>query len=306
MRLPTVLALAGHDPTGGAGLVADAEAIRAMGAWPLTVATTLTRQSSVDVMALTPRPFEEIVGTARTLFEDFRIDAIKVGLIADSEALRAVVAICQAHMHLPIVLDPVLKAGGGCELSSRALTVDFVHGLLPLATLSTPNLVELSRLFDARKTAAENDSIDDDGDSEGIADVDSEHDRARQSQAIEHRARALLSESGGAMLVTGTDVPGRAGGDEVIHRLYQKSAQREWRWPRLAGSFHGSGCTLSSAIAAGLARGTGLEKACEAAQRFTWQSLSRGLCQGSGQKLPDRLLPGGVFAAGTDQGGEPV
>lgn len=290
MRLPSVLVLAGHDPTGGAGLIADAESIRAMGAWPLTVATALTRQTTVDVVSLTPRPFEEIVETARVLLEDCGADAIKVGLIADKEALEAVVALCREYAHLPIVIDPVLKAGGGCELSDGALIEAFVRGLLPLATLSTPNVAELFRL------SAE----------EGAA-LDGGSDDAGRERAIERCARALLSTGSGAMLVTGTDVPGRPGGDEVVHRLYRADAQHQWRWPRLAGTFHGSGCTLSSAIAATLARGETLEHACEAAQRFTWQSLAGGLCQGRGQMLPDRLLRGRAPDAAdieTDQRGE--
>ncbi|WP_438765517.1 bifunctional hydroxymethylpyrimidine kinase/phosphomethylpyrimidine kinase [Kushneria sp. TE3] len=266
MTLPCVLVLAGHDPTGGAGLMADAEAVRAMGGWALTVPTALTRQTTVDVQDVMPRPGEEILATARALLDDCGIHAIKVGLIADLSALEAVITLCAAHPHLPIILDPVLKAGGGRELSGQALMAAFVQRLLPLASLVTPNLQELARLASA---LSGQDGADD--------------------QAIAGQAERLLATGAGAILATGTDVAGQCRRASVIHRLYTPESMRQWSWPRLPGSYHGSGCTLASATAALLARGETLENACERAQQFTWHSLENALMPGRGQYVPDRL-----------------
>ncbi len=266
MSLPCVLVLAGHDPTGGAGLMADAEAIRAMGGWALTVPTALTRQTTVDVQAVMPRPGEEILASARAVLEDCDISAIKVGLMADLSSLEAVIALCAAHAHLPIIIDPVLRAGGGRELSSQALMAAFVERLLPLATLITPNLQELARLAAVRSGQT-----------------------ALDGQDIAGQAKRLLAEGANAILATGTDVADARHQAHVIHRLYTPGGARQWSWPRLAGSYHGSGCTLASATAALLAQGEALESACQQAQQFTWQSLETALTPGRGQQIPDRL-----------------
>ncbi|ART63274.1 bifunctional hydroxymethylpyrimidine kinase/phosphomethylpyrimidine kinase [Kushneria marisflavi] len=261
MSLPCVLVLAGHDPTGGAGLIADAEAIRAMGGWALTVPTALTCQTTVNVQSVTPRPGEEILATARALLEDCDIHAIKVGLIADLSALEAVVELCRTWSHLPVIIDPVLKAGGGRELSGQALRAAFVERLLPLADLVTPNLDELARLTD----------------------------RALADQDTAGQAGQMLATGAGAVLATGTDVADAQRKPHVTHRLYTPEGFQTWSWPRLPGSYHGSGCTLASATAALLARGETLDNACQRAQQFTWQSLERALTPGRGQYLPDRL-----------------
>ncbi|WP_456268670.1 hydroxymethylpyrimidine/phosphomethylpyrimidine kinase [Kushneria sp. AK178] len=265
MALPCVLVLAGHDPTGGAGLIADAETVRAMGGWALTVPTALTRQTTVDVQSVMPRPGEEILATARALLEDCDIHAIKVGLIADLSALEAVIALCAAYPHLPIVVDPVLKAGGGRELSSQTLMTAFVQRLLPLASLITPNRQELLRLTASLPGPA-------------LA----EQDMAGQ-------AEKALATGAGAVLATGADAAGEKGQHRVTHHLYTPAGTQSWSWPRLPGSYHGSGCTLASATAALLARGASLERACQQAQQFTWQSLEHALMPGRGQYVPDRL-----------------
>lgn len=261
MSLPCVLVLAGHDPTGGAGLIADAEAIRAMGGWALTVPTALTCQTTVDVRTVMPRPGEEILATARAVLEDCDIHAIKVGLIADLSALEAVITLCTAYPHLPIVIDPVLKAGGGRELSGQALMAAFVERLLPLASLITPNLDELARLTGG----------------------------TFEDARIAGQAEQMLAAGAGAVLATGTDVADAQHQPHVTHRLYTPGSMQAWSWPRLPGHYHGSGCTLASAAAALMARGETLTQACQKAQQFTWHSLEQALTLGHGQYLPDRL-----------------
>ncbi|OHV09002.1 hydroxymethylpyrimidine/phosphomethylpyrimidine kinase [Kushneria phosphatilytica] len=261
---PIVLVLAGHDPTGGAGLIADAEAVRAQGGWALTVPTALTVQTTRDVEAVMPCSASDLTATARAVTEDMPPAAIKTGLIADLPTLEAVAELCACWPQLPLVVDPVLRAGGGRELSSSALLAAFHQRLLPQATVLTPNLAELARLAPQGKTA-------------------------------EERAGMLLKAGAGAVLVTGTD---DTRGNQVIHTLYQLTGSRQWQWPRLPGQYHGSGCTLASALAAALAAGISLEAACERAQYFSWQALQHALRPGHDQALPDRWAAANELSTG--------
>ena len=262
-QLPAVLVMAGHDPTGGAGLVADAEAIGACGAWPLTIPTALTVQSSADVSAVMPCDPDSMRAMAAGL-DEFSVAAIKVGLIASLDTLDAVVDIVRRFPGVPLVMDPVLKAGGGRELSSVELRDAFSERLLPLVDILTPNRLELARL------AGE----------ELLSDTD--------------RAIALLSLGCQAVLVTATDDP-LPGSDQhqVIHTLHTPDEGRQWHWPRLPGRFHGSGCTLAAALAARLACGERLLPACEQAQAYTWETLAHGWLpnpqRSASQALPRRL-----------------
>ncbi|WP_043531260.1 bifunctional hydroxymethylpyrimidine kinase/phosphomethylpyrimidine kinase [Litchfieldella xinjiangensis] len=256
---PVVLVLAGHDPTGGAGLVADAEAIRACGAWPLTIPTALTVQTTLDVSRVMPCRGDDMRDMARAL-ENFDIAAIKVGLIASLESLDAVVDIVRQRPGIPLVVDPVLKAGGGRELSTTELLDAFRRELLPHVDILTPNRDELERL------------------AEGVNSNDAD------------RATQLLSLGCQAVLVTGTDTPEALHPmDQVIHTLHTPDTDRQWHWPRLSGHYHGSGCTLASALAARLAAGERLMPACEQAQAYTFDTLRHAWQPASGQALPHRL-----------------
>ncbi|SFH58089.1 bifunctional hydroxymethylpyrimidine kinase/phosphomethylpyrimidine kinase [Modicisalibacter xianhensis] len=258
-NLPVVLVLAGHDPTGGAGLVADAETVQACGGWPITVPTSLTVQCTHDVLSVTPCAPDGIRGMAWALLDEFDVAAIKVGLIADEASLDAIEDVVRACPGIPLVVDPVLRAGGGKNLSTSELIDGFRHRLLPLVDILTPNRHELARLAGP---GSDND-------------VD--------------RVIALLSQGCQAVLVTGTDdPPPEAPEDAVIHTLHTPETSRQWHWPRLPGQYHGSGCTLASAVATRLAVGERLVTACEQAQQFTWESLRHGWQPGSGQALPRR------------------
>lgn len=258
-HLPVVLVLAGHDPTGGAGLVADAEAIAACGGWPLTIPTALTVQNTHDVQRVLPCRGDDIRAMAGVLAE-FDVAAIKVGLVASLESLDAVVDIVKRYPGVPLVVDPVLKAGGGTHLSPNELPDAFREQLLARVDILTPNREELTRLAEP--------GTDNDTD----------------------RATSLLSLGCQAVLVTATDTPvaGTAPG-QVVHTLHTPDSDRQWHWPRLEGSFHGSGCTLAAALAARLAAGETLVQACEQAQNYTWQALQHGWRPGTGQSLPRRL-----------------
>ncbi|MFG6668148.1 hydroxymethylpyrimidine/phosphomethylpyrimidine kinase [Halomonas sp. HNIBRBA4712] len=257
---PTVLVLAGHDPTGGAGLIADSEAITGCGGWALTVPTALTVQNCHDVERVLPADPELMCHSARAL-EAFSIGAIKLGLLASEATLLAAERIIRRFPGVPVIADPVLKAGGGAELSTAALKRLYVDRLLPLVDILTPNRFELAELAP---------EID-----------ESEDDTAR--------AVALISRGCQAVLVTATDDPLPGNSGQVVNTLHSPDTTRQWQWPRLAQRFHGSGCTLASAIAARMAVGERLPTACEQAQHYTWQALSNAFEPPSGQHLPGRL-----------------
>jgi glutamate-1-semialdehyde-2,1-aminomutase len=262
---PVVLVLAGHDPTGGAGIMADGEAIAACGGWALTVPTALTMQDCRDVHRVVPVP-AELIREMTARLSGFRLAAIKVGLLASRETLDAVVDIIKARPGIPVVVDPVLKAGGGKELSTSAMVEVFRSRLLPLVDILTPNRLELERLA------------------------------GTEPQDDEARARQLMALGCRAVLVTGSDDPDCDVPQDVVEQvLYASEQNRAWRWPRLAGRFHGSGCTLAAALAARLAAGESLEVACEQAQRFTWQALAKAWQPGNAQALPRRTAAQGSW-----------
>ncbi len=249
---PITLAISGHDPTGGAGSQADIEAIRAMGSFPATLVTCLTTQNSRNVRAIHPQPASQLMEQLEYLLDDMPVAAIKIGLLGDAQIASALAERLQ-DFDIPIVLDPILAAGGGKQLAGCDLQSVIREHLLPLTCLLTPNAPEARRLS-------------------GMPSLDK-------------AAAELLTRGCRNLLITGAheDEP------EVINRLYQAdSPNREYAWPRLAGSYHGSGCTLAAAAAALLARGVALEQAVEQAQAFTWNSLSRAFRPGHGQWIPDR------------------
>jgi len=180
---------------------------------------------------------------------------IKVGMVASQENLQVIVELSTQNKHLPLVVDPVLAATVGSSLSDESMAHGLLKELIPMATVITPNTEELAKLTG----------------------------KSDQQEAV----AMLLATGCKAVLVTGThaDTP------DVTNTLYrpnQPPLAREW--PRLPYSYHGSGCTLASAIAAGLARGNGLEQAVITAQTYTWNSLERASRPGKGQWLPRRLI----------------
>lgn len=251
---PIVLSIAGHDPSGGAGIQADIETLTALGCQAATAISCLTIQDSRDVQELLPLPPEQITRQVETLFQDYPISVIKIGLIGSAEAALAIGDLLTRHPGIPVVLDPILAAGGGTPLAGEALLEVLLERIIPHTTIATPNSREARHL--ARRTA------------------------------LDDCARELLARGCGAVLITGTHEASR----EVVNTLYRPDVPRHSeRWPRLEASYHGSGCTIASAIAAGLAHRRSLVEAVSEAQRYTWNSLRAGWRPGKGQHIPDRL-----------------
>jgi hydroxymethylpyrimidine/phosphomethylpyrimidine kinase len=256
--IPAVLSIAASDPTGGAGVQADLLTIASLGCHPLSVITALTAQDTRGVEGLVAVEPEWILRQARVLLGDVPVAAIKLGVLGSPANARAVAALLADHPRTPVVLDPVLASGRGDALSDDATLEILRTELLPRATVVTPNSIEARRLA-----------------------------RAAPDADLAACAGALVKLGCAQVLVTGT----HEAGAQVTNTLYAASGcVRADYWPRLPGEFHGSGCTLASAVAALLAKGMPVQEAVYAAQEFTWNSLKAGFKPGRGQHLPNRFF----------------
>lgn len=250
---PLVLCLSGHDPGGGAGIHADLEAIAAQGAHALTVITALTVQDSRDVRRVEAVAPPLIAEQLAVLLADSRIAAIKIGLLGDAAQVPVIVETIR-RAGVPVICDPVLRAGGGAEVSAAPTLAALRDTLLPHVDLLTPNAAEARRLApDAADTAA--------------------------------AAAALRGLGCRQVLVTGGDEA-----DAEVHNLWldAEGRAREYRWPRLAARFHGAGCTLAAAIAGRLAVGDDWASAIERGQRYTHAALAAAYRTGQGRLIPRR------------------
>ncbi len=257
-----MLTFAASDPSGGAGIQADLLTLASMGCHPLSVITALTVQDTRGVEGLLPVDADWVVDQARSILEDMPVDAFKIGVMGSVENIAAIAEIVSDYPDVPLILDPVLASGRGDEFATDEMTHALCELLLPQTTVLTPNSMELRRL-----TA-------DDGDEEN-------------ERSSEQNAARLIAAGCEYVLVTGT----HENTPQVINTLYGKDGVvRSDSWPRLSGSYHGSGCTLASAIAALLANGLDLTDAVREAQDYTWQALKKAYRPGMGQFLPDRLF----------------
>lgn len=252
-RLPTVLVLSGLDPSGGAGIQADIQAITALGAHPLPVLTCLTVQDTRNVYDSVAVDPELLRGQLLCLREDIQIDAIKVGALGNASVVDVVVDFYRSQPPCPLVLDPVIKAAGGGDLADEALICSMRDKLFPRATVITPNGPELAILAGADQ--------------------------------VDAAASKLISRGCAGVLATG----GHAEGPVITNTLFQRDLEPlSWSLPRKAGEYHGSGCTLAAALSAGLARRQSLIEAIEAAQTYVSGAISRALRVGRGQPVPYR------------------
>jgi len=257
---PIVLTFAGADPTSGAGLQADVLTLASMGCHPLSVVTALTVQDTAGVEGVLAIDSDWVADQARCLLEDMPVDAIKIGVLGSVENITAIAEILSDYPDVPLVLDPVLASGRGDELASDEMTHAMRELLLPHVTVLTPNIMEARRL------------------------ADREDD---EEPTLAECAERLIAAGCGHVLITGT----HEATPQVVNTLYGKSGVvRNDSWPRLPGTFHGSGCTLAAAIAAMLANGLALPEAVREAQEYTWQTLRKAYRPGMGQWLPDRLF----------------
>jgi hydroxymethylpyrimidine/phosphomethylpyrimidine kinase len=259
---PLVMSFAATDPSGGAGLQADILTISSMGCHPLLAVTAITVQDTSgveDVLAMDP---EWVVDQARAMLEDVPVAAFKIGMLGSVENIAAIAEILADYPDIPLVLDPVLASGRGDELANDDMLDAMCELLIPQTTIITPNSIEARRL-----------ALDEDNDED--------------NPTLEECAKRILRMGCEYVLITGTheQTP------KVINTLYaERGVLRSDSWARLPGIYHGSGCTLSSAIAALLAQNVDMQDAVKEAQEYTWQTLRSGFRPGMGQHIPDRLF----------------
>ena len=278
---PVVLVFAASDPTGGAGLQADLLTLASLGCHPLTVVTAITVQDTAGVEAVMPIDAEWVADQARALLEDIPVAAFKLGFLGSVEAIAAIAEVISDYPDIPVVMDPVLASGRGDQLADEEMIAAMIGLLLPLTTVLTPNSLE------ARRLAQEADDDSDDSAEDGNGTHDGEPPPQKLAPDLAECAHRLINVGCEYVLVTGT----HEGTPQVVNTLYgSHGPERADRWDRLPGSYHGSGCTLASAIAAHLAGGASMQDAVLGAQEYTWRTLAAGFRPGMGQMIPDRLF----------------
>lgn len=237
--IANVLSIAGSDPSGGAGIQADLKAFSALGAYGCAVITALTAQSTHGVTGVHVIPAGFVEEQLNTLLDDVRIDAVKIGMIANADIARAVAGVLRERAVGAVVLDPVMVAKGGDRLLDEDAVAVVRERLVPLATVVTPNLLEAGELLGQVSPTDE--------------------------RTMEGAARELLKMGPEAVLMKGGHLEGKSSDDLLVSR----DGMTRFKAARIdTKNTHGTGCTLSSAIAALLARGGSVEEAVRGAKNY--------------------------------------
>ncbi len=248
-----VLIVAGSDSGGGAGIQADIKAVTALGAFATTAITALTAQNTRGVFGVFPVPSDFIAQQMTVVLDDIGADAVKTGMLHSAAVIDSVVDTLTQHSpNIPLVVDPVMVAKGGASLLLPEAQQALVQRLLPCAALLTPNLPEAEVLI-----------------GQSIRDVD----------GMRRAAEMLLQMGPAAVLVKG----GHLQGPRVVDVLHTKDGVHVFEDERIESrSTHGTGCTLASAIAAGIAQGLDLIAAVERARRYLRLAILQAPGLGSG------------------------
>ncbi|MBK1874125.1 hydroxymethylpyrimidine/phosphomethylpyrimidine kinase [Marinobacter sp. 1-3A] len=241
------------DPSGGAGIQADIQAITSLGCHPLPVLTCLTVQDTRNVYGAEAVNPELIREQLRCIAEDAPIHAVKTGALGNSAVVDVLVEFLEKHPDIPVITDPVIKAAGGGDLADDELLATMKERLFPLAEMITPNGIELALLGECDDPA--------------------------------EAARKLLSKGCASVLATG----GHGTGVHITNTLYNHAPKpMSWDVERIGGEYHGTGCTLAAAIAAGRALGLSPRAAISQAQNYVHRTILHALEVGRGQPVPDR------------------
>jgi len=244
---PIALTIAGSDPSGGAGIQADLKSFSAYGVYGASVITALTAQNTTGVFGVFGIPSDFIAAQFHSVTSDLAVSAIKTGMLADAETVRLVARLLAEVPAVPVVVDPVMVATSGDVLLAPDAIQSVRNDLVPRALLITPNIPEAAKLLD-------------------VAPATSEAEMCAQ-------AKALMTFGCGAVLLKG----GHAAGADALDVLFDGAAHHVLRRPWVATrNTHGTGCTLSAAIAANLALGLPLRHAVTAAKDFVWDALRAG------------------------------
>ena len=243
--IPNLLSIAGSDPSGGAGVQADLKTFAALGCHGMAAITALTAQNSLGVRAIHATPPDFLATQIDAILDDIDVAAVKIGMIGDAANARVIAERLSTRRPAFIVLDPVLAASSGDDLGGAGLAREIISSLLPLVDLITPNAPEAARLTGLPAP-------------DGI-------EGARQL------ARALMDAGARAVLVKGGHVPGEMARDILIDANGETIFAAPWVETR---NTHGTGCTLSSAIAARMAHGDTLVQAVGAAKDYLTGALA--------------------------------
>jgi hydroxymethylpyrimidine/phosphomethylpyrimidine kinase len=243
-RTRSILTIAGSDSGGCAGIQADLRTFAAFGLHGLSVITAVTAQNTARVASIHRVPAREIAWQMEAVFADFRIEAVKIGMLASAASLRVIVDALIAHRARGVVIDPVLVSSSGAALFPRRALGRLRNELFPLAALLTPNVPEAEALLGRR---------------------------IRRVDDLPDAARDLLQTGARAVLLKG----GHLRGGTVCDVLADADSTRRFTHARLPIAVRGTGCTLSAAIACGLARGFDLKTAVRDAERHLQEGMRR-------------------------------
>ena len=239
------LTIAGSDSSGGAGIQADLKTFAALGVYGASALAALTAQNTQGVTAIHDVPPDFITAQIDAVFADLDVGAVKIGMLSRAEAVEAVAVALERHRAHNIVLDPVMVATSGAALIASSAVAALKTRLIPRADVITPNLPEAAALLGASP--------------------------ARDEAEMEQQARALCDQGASAVLIKG----GHGAGRESVDLLVSASGVVRFAAPRvLTRNTHGSGCTLSAAIAAGLAKGLTLEQSVREAKAYITAAIA--------------------------------
>jgi len=240
------LTIAGSDSSGGAGIQADLKTFAALRVYGASVITALTAQNTRGVQAIHDVPADFVAAQIDSVFSDLAVGAVKIGMLSRPETIRAVAESLRRHATgIPVVLDPVMVATSGDRLISQEAVETLRSELMPLVTVITPNLPEAATLLDEGEAGHENEAV--------------------------AQGRRLLARGARAVLIKGGHGEGR---ESVDHLIAADGTLRRFAAPRIeTRNNHGTGCTLSAAVAAGLARGQGLAEAVGGAKTYVTAAI---------------------------------
>ena len=258
---PLVLSFAASDPTGGAGIQADILTLASMGCHPLSVITALTVQDTAGVDEMLVIDSDWVSDQARILLEDMPVAAFKMGMLGSVETIAIIAEILSDYPEIPVILDPVLTSGRGDEFATDDMIAAMRELIIPQTTIITPNSNEARRLA---LFESEDEDI-----------------------SLPDCAARLIELGCEYVLITGT----HENTPRVLNSLFNTDGMMQTdAWDRLPGSYHGSGCTLASAIAATLAYGQEMPQAVREAQEYTYEALKAAFRPGMGQYIPERFF----------------
>lgn len=242
--IPIAITIAGSDSGGGAGIQADLKTFAALGVFGCSAITSLTAQNTLGVQGVFPVPPAFVKAQIASVLSDIPVAAIKTGMLAKADIITAVAEALVEYPQIPFVLDPVMVATSGDRLLAEDAISALINELLPLADLLTPNLLEAAALLNTSP--------------------------AQDQQQMLQQAERLLALGPKAVLMKG----GHGQGSESVDLLLTKSGSEIFSAPRIVTrNTHGTGCTLASAIAAGLAKGLRLNAAVAEAKQYLHNAL---------------------------------